>query len=270
MDRQMDRVDIRLEQAAYLDFRGAKIYSVLHEAENPIARVLLVGPFASERYFAYVPWVQWARFLAARKIEVLRFDYRGVGESTGEFENMSFTEWNEDVEFLAGWLTRRLPHVPLILHGLELGAILASRTFAVGLGDALLLWSAPENANDVLRRPLSRHAFKNVYARKSVSECIRELETEQPLEVEGYQWTWGLWRESFAFKTTGVNEDVPSGSPDRARPMKVVRLDGSPASLLKGSSMGYIVSHNLDLSDLYADNFEWMIKALAVAQGSQQ
>ena len=262
MDLQADRLNNPVERPGYLEFCGAHLYSVLHESPDPIARVLLAGPFASERYFSYVPWVRWARFLAARGLEVLRFDYRGVGESTGGFDRMSFGDWSEDVDFLAGWLKNRSPRLPLILHGHELGAILASRTFASGLGDVLLLWSAPANANDVLRRPLSRHAFKNMYARKSASDYIRDLEANCGLEVEGYEWSHRLWRESFTFQ---MPDDTEAGG----RPVKVVNLEGTPASLLKGSAMGYVVSHNLDLSDLYTDNLEWMMAALPALQERQ-
>src|SRR5271169_1081457 len=185
MENQVDRQSNPLEQAGYLGSCGTYIYSVLHGVADPVARVLLVGPFASERYASYIPWVRWARFLAARRIEALRFDYRGVGESTGVFEDMSFGIWKDDVEFLAGWLKSRSPDVPLVLHGLELGALLASKIFAAGIGDALLLWSAPANANEVLRRPLSRHVFKSVYERKQVSHYVRQLEPDQVLDVDG-------------------------------------------------------------------------------------
>jgi len=160
--------------------------------------------------------------------------------------------------------------VPLILHGLELGALLASKAFAAGAGDALLLWSAPTNANEVLRRPLSRHVFKSVYERKPVSEYVRQLEGDQPLEVEGYQWSGRLWRESFKFESPLARGDEGTAAWDGGRPVRLVKLDEGPASKLKGSAMGYPVSLKLDLSDLFADNFDWMAKALPAPQGRPQ
>ena len=65
----------------YFPVDGAALYTVLHHVENPVARILLVGSFASERHTSYRPWIQWARYLAARRIEALRFDYRGVGRA---------------------------------------------------------------------------------------------------------------------------------------------------------------------------------------------
>ena len=214
-----------LEQAGYLESGGAHLYSVLHGVADPIARVLLVGPFASERFASYVPWVRWARFLASRRIEALRFDYRGVGESTGVFEEMSFDDWNQDVNFLAGWLKSQSPDVPLILHGLELGALLASKTFAAGAGDALLLWSAPANANEVLRRPLSRHVFKNVYRAEAIVGLHPTVGSRTSL------WRWRvingparLWRESFKFEAP-IAQRRSCTDWARGRPVKVVKLD---------------------------------------------
>jgi hypothetical protein len=126
----------------------------------------------------------------------------------------------------------------------------------------LLLWSAPTNANEVLRRPLSRQVFKSVYERKPLLEYVRQLEGDQSVEVEGYEWSGQLWRESFQCEAP-----LASAGWDCGRPVRSVRLDSGPASKLKGSAMGYAVSLNLDLSDLFADNFEWMAKSLAAPRG---
>ena len=271
---QAGRLNNSEERAGYVEFHGEHIFSVLHTCPDPVARVLLTGPFASERYFSWVPWVFWGRFLAAHGIEALRFDYRGVGESTGKFEDFGFNDWNKEVEFLARFLQSRSPKLPLILHGLELGAVFASKAFAAAIGDAMLLWSAPASANQALRRPLARHGFKNMFARKSAVDYIRELETTGRLEVEGYTWSDRLWRESNAFLTADVPSaagtshapGAPSAYSDSRRPVRVVSLEGTPASVLKGSALGSIVSVNLDLKDLYTENLAWLMAALPAAQ----
>jgi hypothetical protein len=73
------------ERADHFPVPDAQLYTVLHEVEAPLSRALLTGPLASERHTAYRPWLQWARYIAARRIEVFRFDNRRVGETTGVF-----------------------------------------------------------------------------------------------------------------------------------------------------------------------------------------
>lgn len=260
------------ERAGYLEHSGAHVYVVRHGVADPVARVLLAGPFAADRHFSYVPWVRWARFLATRRIEALRFDYRGVGESTGVFEELGFDCWRDDVAFLADWLRNQSPDVPLILHGLEVGAILASRVFAAGAGDALLLWSPPKTANEALRRGLSRRVAvdqmaANASERKHLRDYVRQLEADQSLEVDGYAWSGKLWRESFAFESpfTRSDEDTSSG-----RPVRVVQLDRTAAPLVSGSSLGFVVSLNPPLNALFAENVDWMVREVTTQRSAHQ
>jgi hypothetical protein len=97
-----------MEHAGYFNVSGAHLYTVLHELPDPVARVLLVEPLASERHNSYLPCVRWARYPAKRGgTEVLRYDYRGIAESTGVFEQMTFTAWCDDVQMLAEWVGSR-------------------------------------------------------------------------------------------------------------------------------------------------------------------
>jgi len=256
------------ERAGYFAVSGAHLYTVLHEVADPLARVLLVGPFASERHNSYLPLVRWARFLAAANIEVLRYDYRGVGESTGTFEAMTFADWSEDVALLSEWLKERAPQAPLVLHGLGLGAVLAGRAFDAGIGEALLLWGAPANANQALRQTLMRwvgleQIFKFGDDRRSASDYIRKLEQGSHLEVDGYTWSVRVWQESFGFALPSALATEESAAHAYSRPLRTVKLTREAAPLSKGGLVGF--DDLKDFSWLYAPNLEWILANASVS-----
>jgi hypothetical protein len=255
-----------LERAGYFAVPNAHLYTVLHGVRDPLVRVLLVGPFASERHSSYIPWVRWARYLAARRIESLRYDYRGIGESTGVFEDLSFDDWIEDISLLANWFQDRQPRVPLVLHGLQLGALLASKSFVTGVGDAILLWAPSANANEILRNTLKRHvfmenAFKYWQKRKPLSDYLRQLENGGSLEVSGYRWSTRLWRDSSRIELPALIENGSTSVVRRKRPTRIVTLNKHSAPLINGSTVEYEALHR-DFNELFASNFDWIANAL--------
>jgi Serine aminopeptidase, S33 len=248
------------EEAGYFEVAGTHLYTVLHRVSEPLARVLLVGPFASERQNSYLPWVRWARYLAARRFEVLRYDYRGVGESLGRFEEVTFKDWSDDLQVLGNWFMNREPALPLFLHGLEIGGLLASGSFQGGMGDALLLWSPPEDANQALRSTLLRwvgleQLLKPGAERRSAGDYIRELEQGKSIEVEGYQWSARLWRDAFVWKLPAEIDSEP-GAKVGQRPVRIVKLPKEAAPLVKGGFVG--ADEVKDFNWLFAENAEWI------------
>ena len=253
------------ERPGYFPVSGAHLYTVLHAVPQPVARVLLVGPSASERHLSYRPWVQWARYLAARNIEVLRYDYRGVGESTGVFEEMTFDHWMDDVVRLATWLKQQGGEVPLVLHGLELGGLLAARAFHDGHGDALVLWSPAANANKILRTALQRwvgpqQMLKPVDERRPASYFFQLLEQGEFVEVEGYRCSPALWRQSHDFALPA--HLLPPNDPALfyKKPVHLVTLGKNAAPLVKGAVPGYDEDKNFDW--LFTVNYRWIAASL--------
>jgi hypothetical protein len=227
---------------------------------------LLVGPFASERHNTYLPWVRWARYLAKRNIEALRFDYRGIGESTGQFDGTSFADWGSDLNLLCDWFAAHSPQAPFFLHGLALGALLAARAFHQGSGDGLLLWSPPADANQALRATLKRwigldQIFKFGSDRRSAADSIRALELGISIEVEGYRWSTQLWQESFNLALPSALADEETAAAAYDRPVKITRLTSAAAPLAKGGSVGY--DDLKDFTWLFAPHVEWIVQAAA-------
>lgn len=193
------------EQPEYLDCGGEQIYCVWHGAVgNRRGGVLVAPPFGRERMDGYTTMVTWARRLAASGFDVVRFDYRGTGESTGRFDDFDLHAWLDDLQCVAAAFAARLPAQPLVLHGLRLGALLAAAAFAAGRGDALLLWDAPAHAKDLLFEVLRGKLLEDLAlgiggARKTRDAYLADLEAGGRVEVDGHPWSWALWQSATQF-----------------------------------------------------------------------
>jgi uncharacterized protein len=110
--------------------------------------VVLCPPFFGEYLRAHGCLRRVAIALAESGVPVLRFDYRGTGDSAGKFEETTPDDWRADIEAAVTEL-RDLSGVGRVrLVGVRLGATLAAQVaMEIGAVDSLVLWDPIVNGN---------------------------------------------------------------------------------------------------------------------------
>jgi len=151
------------------------------------------------------------------------------------------------------------------LHGLGIGAILASLAFQAGVGNALLLWSPPASANQALRSSLVRwvnvdQLFKYGDDRKPPSAFIQDLERGSPVDVEGYPWSGKLWRESFQVHLPEHLKDEVTAQAAYERPVRIVKLGKEASPLVKAGTVAD--DKPKDFTWLFLENWKWIESSL--------
>jgi pimeloyl-ACP methyl ester carboxylesterase len=213
--------------AGYLDHEGDQLYYVHHRARGAArAKVLALGPFANERTCSAMVWRRWACRMADAGYDVLRFDYRGVGESSGDFQKLGFHDWMEDARRALAHL-RGDDTVPVFLHGLRLGALLGSRLLAQGHGAAMLMWDPPQSGREMLMQALRARLAIDMVLDPGAPPATREqyvhtLERGEFVDVEGFRWGKRLWESAADFALQIPREEGSS--------FWVVHLDKRPAT----------------------------------------
>jgi hypothetical protein len=186
------------ERFGFLAHEGELLYLARHAPRGARRlRAVLAGPFGLERQLSYGTWLRWARTLAANGVEVLRFDYRATGESTGLFERFCLSDFRDDLVGCIRFLESD-GGGPTLLMGLRVGALLAAEAFESGEGDALLLWDPPAGGrqalHEVLRRKLASDAAERAGGpRRTRQDFAAELMAGRRVEVEGHPWSRRLW-----------------------------------------------------------------------------
>lgn len=194
----MQQVEIR--EAITLDHKGEKIFGILHRPLHAqrVPAVVICPGFAGNKCGKFRIFVTLGKELAKNGIAVLRFDYRGSGDSEGEFHDITLEGKINDtlkcLDFLA--------HDPQIdasrlgLLGRSLGgaiAVLAARRAAI---KSLVLW-APVFKSDPWRElwesvqsnhqldPTKQEILRNLPPNVPNLEFLRQffkLDIEQELE----------------------------------------------------------------------------------------
>jgi pimeloyl-ACP methyl ester carboxylesterase len=129
-----------VEDRFFFESGGAHCYAVLHtpDGEPADARprwgVVLCHPLLDFDLYE-VPWTirmvtGYARELAAAGVPALRFDFRGAGQSDGEFEELTLGTCVQDLQRAVEVLVERTGVEDVVLNGTRLGATVAMRVGA--------------------------------------------------------------------------------------------------------------------------------------------
>jgi len=190
------------EAACTLDSGGLRLAGMLHvPAAAPAAAVLIGNPLFEERKSAQRPLVETARILADAGLAVLRFDYRGCGDSEGDFSDVTAGDWMADIQAAAGWLKSRFAALPLGLLGLRLGATLAltaGESPDQPACDFAVLWEPVVHGRQDLEQEWRRKLLKEMmtFGRTRVTrEALnRDLAEGRTIDFDGYPVTPALVR----------------------------------------------------------------------------
>ncbi len=182
----------KVEEAILIPSGDDTLSGMLYRPEGkPRYGLLMCHPLFEERKSAHRVMVDAARALAAAGGLVLRFDYRGCGDSTGEFTAFACPDWRDDIGRAARFLTEQAEVKHLGLLGLRLGASLAFEAAqTIPSAGFAVLWEPILNGrryfDQELRRKLVREMVTFGQSRETRATLLKDLEDGKPIDLDGY------------------------------------------------------------------------------------
>lgn len=206
-----------IEEACQIDSGSSRCFCAIHRPDGkPKGSLLFCYPFFEERKSAQRVMVEAARDLCAQGFGVIRFDYRGCGDSQGSFDEFSVPDWLGDIQAVAGELNKQFPDVPAGILGLRLGAAFALRALAepgAPRFEFAVLWEPVLNGREHLEHELRRKLMKEMmtFGRSRVTRetLLNELGEGGTIDFDGYAITSALHRDISALDLFQLRGGLP-------------------------------------------------------------
>jgi len=208
------------EAAFFFELHGKELFAVLHAPKKGLARtgVVLCHALGEEKLWSQRVYVNAARDLAQLGYAVLRFDFRGEGESDEEFAACGIASRVDDALRAVEVLRELAPGTSRVfLLGHRLGAAVAAaaaacpRTAAAGLVAWDPIGSGSAYLAQLLRAALAR-SFARAQAGPTRAQLQKRLEAGETVTVAGYGIGPALYRELAALEWERLLGAVPCPS----------------------------------------------------------
>jgi len=169
----------RIVTPFYFGSEDAPLFGVYSPPSLTVTRnaaVLICAPLAMEYMRTHYAVRLVGSQLARAGFHVLRFDYRGTGDSSGNVDTGMFDRWCNDIELAAHELLQRSGVQNLTVVGLRMGAALAVEALAKRniKARALVLWDPIVSGAEYLLTLEKLHA-ETVFDRKAPLRSSDEL-----------------------------------------------------------------------------------------------
>lgn len=173
-------------------FFGDGLFGTVHiPSGTGLPGWVICSPFGKERTNAHRLSFRWSQALAAAGYWVLRFDYRGTGDSSGAFDDFTVDDYLSDITSARNQLERISGQGCRGLLGLRLGADLAAMYVATqGRNLDLVLWEpiidGKRYQGGLLRTAMANQMVNARGAAPSRTELRRKLESGECVLVDGF------------------------------------------------------------------------------------
>jgi exosortase A-associated hydrolase 2 len=202
-----------------------RLFGILHNAGAAQKKYgwVFCHPFAEEKLWAHRVYVSMARELAKKSYPVLRFDYRGYGDSEGRFEDYTIDDQLADIDCAISTLMEKAPGLQSVgLIGLRYGATLAALAAERNrFVSRLVLWDPIADMDrymqEVLRANLTTQMVMHGKVVTNRDELTQNIMDGQSVNVDGYDLTRKLFQAA-----SGIN--LLNGQKNFSGPCQIVQI----------------------------------------------
>ncbi|MCD6184282.1 MAG: alpha/beta hydrolase [Deltaproteobacteria bacterium] len=161
--------------------------------------IVIVPPVGHERLRCYRECVTLARELAEAGYFVFRFDYRGEGESFGEFPDFDVKTRLEDINSALKEFSRRFLVHEIVLVGFRLGALFTLKAAKANAIKRIILCEPVYNVKKYVKNCIRSNiiAQRDYFGKSSIKEDViwDQLNKGESISVYGFQMSLPFLRQ---------------------------------------------------------------------------